>query len=122
MTVRAADVFASSRPRIARLFASVPPEVKTISFGPCIYQCGDLMAGFVYGGPCLLAEIMDARCVAEILGQIRHHRFEDLEDRPAWSHCYRDKLAATFKYCSTMLVTPSRLLALLLENFPNRRV
>ena len=42
-----------------------------------IKKVGHLMAGLVYGRTRLLAEMMDARCVAEFIGQVRHHRLKN---------------------------------------------
>ncbi len=65
-------------PLRARLFDSVAPEVKTISFGSAPIRVGDLLAGRLDGGLGVPAEAVgDAGGVAVNLGEIGQHRRDD---------------------------------------------
>src|SRR5581483_7350172 len=66
---------ASQMPRIARLFASVPPDVKTISFARD--PIGDLPSRLIDGSARLLPEHVHARGVPKFVRQVRQHRLDD---------------------------------------------
>ena len=68
---------ASAAPRIAKLSLSVPPLVKTTSEGSAPNQGGHLRARLVQCGLGPLTEMVDARRVAELVAQGRHHPFDD---------------------------------------------
>jgi hypothetical protein len=68
----------SATPRIARLFASVPPDVNTISSGVAAEERGDLLARAIDGASRARAVDVPARRVAEVLAQVRQHRVDDL--------------------------------------------
>ena len=55
---------------------------------------GDLAPRAVDGGARLLPVEVDARSVAELLGQVRQHRLDDARGQPASSRCGPDKLCA----------------------------
>ena len=44
--------------------------------GPCMDELRNLLASFLHRVPCLLAEPMDGGGVAEVRGQIGHHRLD----------------------------------------------
>ena len=69
---------AQAAPLSARLFASVPPEVKTISRGSAFRRLRDALVRLVERGPGLAPERVRGRRVAELLGEERQHRLERL--------------------------------------------
>ena len=77
MTCFARPVEARTTPSIARLSASVPPLVKTISRRVGVDQRGDLPARRFQPLLRALAEMVDAGRVTIHLTETRHHRLQN---------------------------------------------